>query len=198
MNWKHAPEQENQSQTERLMRALRSLPSRVPPPILGTSLRILASRELRRQKLSRWERCLERVGHVRFLAGDMMRPLALPLAGGVFSAIVLFSSVFLTTYPAPADVRRDVPTVLTTEASVKSAGPIGAAGDVIVDVTIDEQGRMVDYTIIGGAVLADVAYRRQLENMLLFTEFAPATAFGVPTVSRIRLSLSSASVEVRG
>ena len=34
--------------------------------------------------------------------------------------------------------------------------------------------------------------RRSLENMLLFTEFTPATAFGQPTAGKIRLYLDPA------
>jgi hypothetical protein len=40
--------------------------------------------------------------------------------------------------------------------------------------------------------------RRRLENMLLFTEFVPATQFGVPTTSRLRLPVVSSRVEVKG
>src|SRR5690242_10465503 len=102
---------------DRIIRALRSLPARVPPPALRTKLLVLASRELQRRRLGRWQRWT--VG-LRDNAQNMMRPLALPLAGGVFSAIVLFSTFFGSTYPLQAPRNADVPTILTTEAAVKS------------------------------------------------------------------------------
>ena len=185
---------------DRISRALRGLPTRVPPPGLTTSLRVLASRELRRRHMTTWQRFDEWFGHFRLLADNLMRPLALPFAGGLFSAVALFSTFLGSTYPVHANSNVDVPTVLTTEAFVKFTGPIGTSGgDVVVDVKIDEQGRMVDYVVVSGvAYLSDLAFRRRLENTLLFTEFVPATAFGMPTTGRIRISLNSSSVEVKG
>lgn len=181
-----------------LLCALRDLPARVPPPGLRTSLRVLASRE--RQRL------LGRQGGVawrdRFslFASNLMRPLALPFAGGVFSTVVLFSMWLVPTYPLRGDSTFDVPTILTTEATVKGTAPIGAGGgDVVVDVTIDGQGRMVDYTVVSGRnALNSEALRRNLENMLLFTVFTPATAFGQPTSGKMRLSLRTSHIDVKG
>ena len=58
---------------------------------------------------------------------------------------------------------------------------------------------MVDYSIVQGRnVLNNVVLRRNLENMLLFTEFNPATLFGQPTASKIRLYLDSSHIDVKG
>ena len=172
---------------------LRSLPSRVPPAGLTTSLRVLASRERRRRDAA-W------VDRAHLVVNNLMRPLALPFAGGVFSTVVLFSMWLVPTYPMRGETGFDVPTMLTTEATVKGTGPIGATGDdVVVDVTISGAGRMVDYSIVSGRSAGDdEALRRNIENMLLFTEFTPATAFGQPTASKIRLSLWSSHVDVKG
>jgi hypothetical protein len=68
-----------------------------------------------------------------------------------------------------------------------------------VDVWVDEQGRMFDYAIVAGAgVLANSQMRRRLENMLLFTQFTPATEFGRPTSAKVRLRFGSSRVDVRG
>jgi predicted anti-sigma-YlaC factor YlaD len=67
--------------------ALRSLPVETPPAQLGTELQVLASRERVRQ-LSRgtvsalfnfW------VAEMRLLFDNLMRPIAIPLAGGIAS-----------------------------------------------------------------------------------------------------------------
>jgi hypothetical protein len=63
---------------EVLGHVLRSLRPRVPPSGLTTSLRVLASRERQRRLGADWP------GRLRLFAANLMRPLALPLAGGVF------------------------------------------------------------------------------------------------------------------
>jgi hypothetical protein len=191
---------------QELRAALRALP-RVSPPGLKTSLRVLASRERQRRltaQLGRWGRLTAWSDRFSLHAGNLMRPLALPFAGGVFSAVVLFGVMLGSTYPVHANTgsESDVPTILTTSAGVKGLGPISTGDDsdvVVVDVSLDDQGRMVDYAIVSGAaVLQNAALRRRLENMLLFTEFVPATQFGVPTTSRLRLPVVSSRVEVKG
>jgi len=187
----------------KITNALRSLPQRIPPPGLTTRLRVLASRELQTRNHTRWDRWINWFNHVRWMADTMMRPLALPFDGGLFSAVALFTTFVVPTYPLRATNTAktyDVPTMLTTEAFIKNTGPLSSTdSEVVVDVTIDEQGRMVDYIVISGAaILTDAARRRRLENTLLFTEFVPATAFGVPTAGRIRLSLNSSQIEVKG
>jgi hypothetical protein len=184
---------------EVLSRVLRGLSPLVAPPMLSTSLRVLASRELSRRSSKGW------LDRLRLFSDNLARPLALPLAGGVFSTVILFSMWLVPTYPMRAASGFDVPTMLTTEATVKWTGPIGNAGeDMVVDVTIDGGGRMVDYTIVqynnvsGRNVLNSEALRRNLENMLLFTEFTPATSFGQPTAGKIRLCLDSSHIDVKG
>src|SRR5579864_3628110 len=90
---------------------LRSLPPRVPPAKLATSLRVIASRE--RQRLvegrSLSQICASWLDRTRFTLKDMLRPLALPTAGGVFSAVVLFSMWVVPTYPLRAKIVGDIP-----------------------------------------------------------------------------------------
>jgi hypothetical protein len=191
---------------EVLSRALGRLPRRLPPPGLTTVLRVSASRELRRRNFRGafvyW------YDRLQWQASNAMRSLALPVVGGVFSAVILLGMWVVPTYPVRADNNFDVPTTLTansfmgtaTEAAVKATGPVvGAGADVVVDITIDDRGRIVEYRVVSGAIFAkDPGFRRRLENLLLFTEFVPATAFGRPGVSRMRLTLTSSSVEVKG
>jgi len=179
-----------------LSRALRSLPRRLPPLSLTSSLRVLASRE--RSRIA--NRGIAGMDRLRLFADNLMRPLALPFAGGVFSTVVLFSMWLVPTYPVRGSSSFDVPTILTTEATVKLTGPIGASGgEVIVDVVIDGQGRMVDYTIVSGhSVLNNDSLRRNIENILIFTEFTPATSFGQPMSGRVRLQLGSSRIDVKG
>jgi hypothetical protein len=159
---------------------------------LTIGLRVLASRERQRflerrslrRMLAAWS---ERAS---MTAGEMMRSLALPLAGGVCTAVVLFSTWLVPTYPLQAKSGADVPTMLSTEATVTETGAMGLSGDAVVDVTVDNQGRVVDVAIVsGGEMLRDPGRRsRLLENLLMYTQFAPATSFGRPMTSKVRLA----------
>ena len=80
--------------------------------------------------------------------------------------------------------------MLTTEATIKSIAPLaGSCGDVVVDVTIDELGRMVDYKVVNGFMTSEQL--RRLENRLIFTTFEPVVSF--LTVTRAGFNVSEAS-----
>jgi hypothetical protein len=185
-------------------RALQSLPQKFPGPEFRTRLLVLASQE-RQRRLSRLT-LASRIRLIRnrfeLLCEELVRPLALPLAGGLFSTIALFSMFVVPAYPrlSQAVSVADVPTILTTQVALKGVSPFSAAGDdVVVDVTVDGQGRMIDYAVVtGAAVLASSDVRRRLEQALLFTEFTPATSFGQPTPAKMRLWFRSSHIDVRG
>ncbi|HEY7336105.1 MAG TPA: hypothetical protein VH639_14545 [Bryobacteraceae bacterium] len=196
-----------------LSEMLGALPKRTPPPGLRTSLRVEASMERQRMLAQNdpWGAFLNWCDRLRVLAHNAMGPVALPAAGGAFSAVLLLGMWVVPTYPFRANTSFDVPTVLTTDVGVKSAGAahlfaqaiaqaVAVAGDdVVVDVTIDDQGRMVDYNVVSGpASVQEPGFRRRLENLLLLTEFDPATAFGHPRLSTLRLTLSPSHVDVKG
>ncbi len=184
---------------EKVRRALRSLPARVPPAELTIALRVIASRERQRLLERRTLRGMVAawLEHANLTAGEMMRSLILPLTGGVCTAVVLFSTWLVPTYPMHVAGGADVPTMLSTEATVTETGVIGlSGGDAVVDVTVDNQGRVADIAIVSGAeVLQDANRLHRLENLLLRTQFAPATEFGRPVASRVRLISSRIDVK---
>ena len=188
---------------ESLGEALRTLPKRLPPPGLTTSLRVIASRErqrrLQRSSLSAIYAVVR--SQVNLVSSNLVRPLALPLAGGICSAVVLLSAWLVPTYPVRGNDRADIPTMLTTEVKVKGTAPIGTSNDgVVVDVSVDDQGRMIDYTVVSGldGLKNSAEMKRNLENALLFTVFTPATAFGQPMAGRLRLQFGSSRIDVKG
>ncbi|MBX9600697.1 MAG: hypothetical protein K2X35_06830 [Bryobacteraceae bacterium] len=186
---------------ETTRQALRRLPFPAPPADLELKLRVIASREAERRRSRRtisdiWKAWKNTTG---FLLGTMMKPLAVPAFGGLSAAVVMFS-IFVPglAIPRPTD---DVPTMLTTVATVKGLAPVGYHGvdEIVLDLMIDGEGRMVDYAVVSGPeALNDPRVRRGLETNLLFTQFTPATAFGLPAISRIRLSIRASSIDVRG
>jgi hypothetical protein len=179
--------------------AVRSLPEPEVPGVLTTRLRMLASLEhSRRIGLARtwWKRCT-------FRLNNLMRPIAVPLAGGFAAAVLLFSA-FVPLYGQPS-VSSDVPCVVFTQPMIESTGPIGfAPGDAVVDLNIDQQGRIVSYSIVESAGPPD-SIRRSIENSLLFTRFQPARLAPnscpectVPMSGTVRMVFRSSHIEVRG
>jgi len=187
---------------ERVRTALLTLPKAGVPPELTARLRVTASRVLSRSSAaeSGWPKWRDRL---ELAAKNLMRPLALPLAGGVCSAIVLFSAL-VPTFNSTFAMNKshsaiDVPTMLATEPMVKYTAPVAfPETDVVLDLTIDDQGQVVNYTIVSAAPGQRLDQLRPIiENKLLFTGFWPATAFGRPVAGTVRVSFGSAHVDVR-
>jgi hypothetical protein len=200
----------NPANPDTLVESLHRLPAKTPPAGLRTSLRIIASRERQRRITHHNLRSILQLwwDHLQLSAEHLVRTMALPFAGGICSTLVLFSMFVVPAYPllhqklsqGSPSTEFDVPTMLTTQGSVKSISPFSAGDDdIVVDVAVDEQGRMIDYAVVAGAsALANREVRRRLENALVFSNFNPATAFGQPMVSKVRLWFHSSRIEVRG
>ena len=173
-----------------LRSALRGLPARTPPSRLITELQVLASRERVRQ-LSRgtatalihfW------VGEMRWLFENLMRPIAIPFAGGLVSAVFLFAMLVPTLQLRHISGALDVPSGLYTqsEAAVYLSPPFSFIPDyVVVEVSLDDHGYVVDYSILNDVTSK---LRNDIANMILFTKFQPATEFGVPIGGKMLMS----------
>jgi hypothetical protein len=187
---------------EQMLAGLRTLPQPEPPREVTVSLRILGSREaLRRRRFASpaafWKYVREGV-MVRF--DNLLRPVAMPAAGGVAASMLLFAMIApaLTVNRAPAN---DVLAAFSTEAQLESSFSVNltAVDLVVVDLFIDEQGKVVDYSIPEGQNWAkNPMLVRNLETTLLYTKFTPATYFGQPSAARTRITLLRSQVEVRG
>ena len=169
--------------TERLRNALRSLPAAPMPKRLETQLRILASKEVVRQRRMSWlPELAEWMDSVRLLVDNLMRPVALPFAGGLTSALFMFVAL-LPCLGVLRDPAHDTPSPLYTEASVGNldgfASGSKTSDDTVVEVQIDGQGRMVDYNVLEGKMTGDFG------NLLLFATFTPATVFLQPAPGRV-------------
>ena len=192
---------EQSREVRELRRTLRSLPSRQLSVDLRTRLRVLASKESSRRRSRASARALLRTWLIdfRLYANNLMRPLAIPTAGGFVSALLLFGVLApsLTTRGAAAGT--DVPTVLYTEASVRSFIPLGFHNeDLTVEVTINGEGRVIDYAFPAERSKKNAALQRSIENYLLFTQFTPVRNFGQPVKAKVRISFQSSRIEVRG
>jgi len=182
---------------------LRSLPRRRAGEDLHMQLHITASKEAaRRQKWSNAPELLVRMRNsFELWKANMMRPLAVPCAGGLAASLLVFA-MFVHTYPVRANsLMNDQPTALYTQATAKTLAPFEPpTADAEIEVSISDQGRMADYRVVSGNPALDLEVRRSVDRTLLFTEFTPATSFGQAIASKLRLTLrrGTSAITVKG
>ncbi len=181
--------------------ALRAMDHAPIPAALSANLRVLASHERTRRlarvsisaRLNSWR------GRARLAFDNMMRPFALPFAGGLLSALVAFGTLVptLTFQHALADQ-----SLFTyPDGEVVALGSNGAyltqsIGDIprivrgddadipadanVVDLVIDENGHVSDWSLARGQLTPD------LQSIIMFSQFRPATYLGQPTWGRVK------------
>jgi len=66
---------------------------------------------------------------------------------------------------------------------------------VVVQVTLDRDGSVVDYSIPNNL---NSKLRNDIANMILFTRFEPATEFGMPIAGKILVSFRRDRIVVKG
>lgn len=120
-----------------------------------------------------------------------MRPVALPMAGGLISALLMFAALIpsvthahSSTLEPPSPVFTDPDGQMVGEGVFpKLERAIGPAmnGKVVVLLDIDDHGHVQNYTVTQGAITPEV------QNLILFSQFTPATMFGKPTKGQIRV-----------
>src|SRR3954470_5060576 len=130
-----------------------------------------------------------------------MNNFMIPATAGLVSAVLFFGLVigYVTVPVSAAAGTTDVPTMLFTPAELRIAPSeveLGIPNDesLVVETLVDANGRVESYRIISAPENAQKLLPK-LDNMLIFTVFRPATAFGKPTPSRVVLSFSSVNVK---
>jgi len=173
--------------------SLRSLPSAPVPQPLGTQLQVLASREMARRNAGMLRKWLTKGG---LAVDNLMRPLALPLAGGLASALLMFGLLVPTLGFRPS-VMNDVPTGLYTSAALVETAPFSIGNDqAVVELYVDAKGQATDYSVEQGKVTPEM--QADLSKMMFFSRFTPATWFGQPTNGTVLVSFRRINYVVRG
>jgi anti-sigma factor RsiW len=117
---------------------------------------------------------------------DEWRHLAFPGATGLLSAVLLLF-IFATHFtPAVRAGGGDVMLDLRTSARIRDSRVLdldSESGDIVVQLLIDRQGRVADYSILAGNYTPEDV--RKLRNNLLFAVFDPARIFGTPVSETI-------------
>lgn len=197
-------------QSYRKLAVLLSRQTRTAPPAdLAVRIRVAAAQAKPSQDWSGWGRRLR--DRAEILLDNVLRPLTVPATGGVFSAILVFVLALQTILPGTTvrAVQNDVPTNLMREAQLISLSEyprnwatepqhdveLALPHGLLVDVTVDSRGQMIDYQILSGPDSAQL--RHQLDQILLFSRFSPMMSFGHPTTGG-HVILSFSAVQVRG
>jgi hypothetical protein len=192
------------------------------PGDLSAKLQVIASHARERQlaRVSVRERARRTLSTLQLAFDNLMRPVALPFTGGLLSTLLLFGLLMPTlsfSHQTGGYEFMTLPrgSIVTTpwEQSVDWDArdfPLFAYPDEpnsdyvnIVNLTIDESGRVADWSIVRGQ-LTD-----EMKSIILLGRFVPATAFGIKTsgIIQVRQSLpyckytrctNNNSVTVRG
>jgi hypothetical protein len=171
-----------------------SLGRKAAPPDLSLKLRVALSQEMANTSRSRWE-------GLRVCWENVFNATMVPATAGLVTTLIIFGVLISFLYdPSQVRASNDVPTMLYTPAQLRSTPfdlSIGVvnAESLIVEAYVGSDGRVQDYRILAGPE-DDAAIIPQLKNMLIFTTFQPAMAFGQPTASRVILTFSK--VQVKG
>jgi hypothetical protein len=179
-----------------LQSTLRRLPQLAVPQSLTSKLMVSASYDRERRQgagefSSPWQRWLTRA---KLVTKDLMRPLAVPAAGGLLSSI-LFFTMLVDTFALQMPAQDDIPIGTYTQATVETVSPFGFTGsEMTVELSIDKDGRVVGISTHNVKLTREEM--KNLGRLILFTKFNPATSDGQPVSGKILLK--SFGINVQG
>jgi anti-sigma factor RsiW len=164
------------------------------PADLGLRLRVALSQESVNTAQEKFAR-----GRLRWQ--NTFLPLVWRVTAGFASTVALLGGVallmFPLAFPEPAQAR-DEPLGMASSPRYLYRSPVLAEGiadgnnPVVVQAFVNEEGLVYDYKIISGN--SDSKTRSQVEDMLLFSVFAPAQVFGQPVRGTVLFSFAGVSV----
>lgn len=185
----------NDRETEELRSALRAMPKKNAPPILHTRLQVLASRERSRLLLRRTLaiRIAEFRSRFKLTFDNLLKPMAVPASGGLLASFLCFG-VLVNNLHIDMPLGNDIPIGLFTSVVLDDPSPFSTPGkDVMVQLTVDEQGNVRDYSTLQGNATADEM--REIGNLVLYSTFRPATRFGKAVTGKILVNIQHVHVK---
>jgi hypothetical protein len=172
------------------------LPALSVSPLLRTRLRVIASRERSRQALRQTlaTRLAELRSKAKLLFDNLLKPIAVPAAGGMLASFLCFGAIVDTLHVHP-EWQNDIPVGLYTQVTIDDVSPFSVNGnDVMVELTVDKDGSVSDYELPQGAGSPDEM--REIGNLVLYSSFVPATAFGQRVTGKILVNIHH--INIRG
>ncbi len=176
--------------------SLASLGPAPEPRDLLLRIRVAVSQERARMGRSRLEAAA-------LLWKNTVGPFVLQASAGFASAVLLLGSVILmvSMFAQPEKVQASAdeplgmasaPRLLYLSSGANNDDIAAASSSVVIEAYINDEGQVYDYRIVSGPT--DAATRSHVENLLLFSVFAPARFFGQPVRGLAVLSFSGVSV----
>lgn len=174
--------------------ALLRMRNRPVPPALQERLRVTASYERVRQLsratfVSRRRRWLS---SLQLTFENLMRPAALPFAGGLLSTALVFS-LLLPQLIVARSFGEGPSTQIFTIPDGRVVGAIGEQPRIepveslnpdyqtVIELTVDNYGSVTDYQVTRGQLTPD------LKDLIMFSRFTPATLFGRRTTAKVKI-----------
>jgi hypothetical protein len=185
-------------QSQRSM--LRQLAPAAVPPALAARLRVTASHERERQlaRVSFGTRMRRWASRVELAFDNLMRPVALPFTGGLLYTLLMFGLLMPSlsfshqgggheffTFPSGSIVTDPWEQGVKEDATdpPRFESPDQPDGDYvnIVNLVIDESGRVVNWSVVRGQLTDD------MKSIILLGRFQPATDFGINTSGTVQV-----------
>jgi hypothetical protein len=164
---------------------------RKAPPELAFQIRLAISREAARTPSRRMRAWLNRLE-------DVFNPLLVPATAGVVSAIIFFGLLMGSLFTPIRATGESIPTFYTPpelQSSPFYAQLSNGPGSLMVEATVDSTGRVLDYRVISEPNEETALIMPELKNVLITSQFRPATKFGQPTTASVVLSFSKINVK---
>jgi hypothetical protein len=130
--------------------ALGSLPESVSPSRLTTALRVKASQERQATLNTRGSRLQRIWDRWKLRLDDFMRPLTIPATGGLLSSVILFAAFAFTVESTATVVTYEVPVLYARHMNANLV-PLQLRSSVTLTLSLDENGRITDYTARGAS-----------------------------------------------
>jgi len=171
---------------------LSSVGRKAAPDDLALRLRLAVSREAASARAHQF-------GLFRFRLENAFNAFMVPATAGLLSAIVFFG-LLIGFFAIPSNTN-DVPVSTNFYTPPELAiSPFGltdsvSSDSVVVEAYIDANGRVQDYRVLSSPNGAVTDVDPRIKNMLIFTIFRPATAYGRPTNGKAVLSFSQINVK---
>jgi len=173
---------------------MRAMAQPAVPPALTARLRVDASHH--RAGIARRRDLRARVQHlgmrIRLAFDNMMRPVAVPLAGGLFSSFACFfflipSLSFQHNYGIEPPIFRPAPEIVAgftdpdgsivgvKNAKLEWGSALVTQDEVSLTMLVDPTGQVLDWKIYGSDELTP-----EMKDVIMFSKFIPATSSGQP------------------
>jgi len=178
--------------------AVAALGRKKAPPELALKLKLALSREASRTPSRRFQGMRLQLEHA-------FNVFMVPATAGALSAIICFGLLMgFFALPSPLQAANDVELPMTFYTTpelrpypdfVRPTLASNSSGSVTVEAVVGEDGRVQDYRVVSDPDGEDQQVTAELKNLMIFTQFNPATRFGVPTTGRVVLSFEKINVK---